>query len=391
VRSLPPGSIAYFKSPNATMPKRQVASLQNNLTRDNQTDLVGLVLELTPRAGDRLYAQYAIGLHAWFLAQVQQTNPELSKFLHDEQTEKAFTISELEGNLLTSGKDFQLIPETTYRWYITALSKPVAQWLNQWLKNLPEVLDLRNAPLLIRSSKIALPPTTYQQLLEINPPTKPIIKLSFITPTSFRSKGHHFPLPVPRNVFHSYLRRWNNFSEMPVDSEIFLDWIDENVIISRHKLESIKIAAGKKGMVTGFTGAVEFSLSTTAAQNSEFVQLFYTLGQLAPYCGTGHKTTFGLGQTRIGWHIDSNIPAPSIQNMLAQRIAELTEIFLLQRHRTGGNRAEEIAETWATILARRELGDSLQAIATDLEMPYETVKTYAKLARKALSDQLTRI
>lgn len=49
-----------------------------------------------------------------------------------------------------------------------------------------------------------------------------------------------------------------------------------------------------------------------------------------------------------------------------------------------GDRASQIAETWATSLARRELGEGLPAIAQDLEMPYETVKTYVKLTRKAL-------
>ena len=43
-----------------------------------------------------------------------------------------------------------------------------------------------------------------------------------------------------------------------------------------------------------------------------------------------------------------------------------------------------ILETRATILARQEVGESLVAIASDLEMPYETVKTYAKRARRAL-------
>jgi CRISPR-associated endoribonuclease Cas6 len=42
--------------------------------------------------------------------------------------------------------------------------------------------------------------------------------------------------------------------------------------------------------------------------------------------------------------------------LLADRIADLTQQFISQRKRTGGTRATEIAETWATILARRELG-----------------------------------
>ena len=367
--------------------KRGQKSAVFPLTWAPETELLGLVLELTPRAPSYLYTQYTIGLHAWLLSQVQQTDPELSKILHDEQSEKAFTISGLEGELLTSGKEFQLIADKTYRWYVTALSMPVAQWMQQWMQKLPEVLELRNAPLLIRSCDIDLPPTTYIQLLENNSQTPATLKLSFLTPTSFRSKNHHFPLPVPRNVFHSYLRRWNNFSGTEVDRESFLDWVDENVIILRHKLESIKVAAGKKGMVTGFTGAVEFGLSRTANEATKFVQLFYALGRVAPYCGTGHKTTFGLGQTRAGWLANQTIAAPSIQTVLADRIAELTEEFTAQRKRTGGSRAHEIAETWATILARRDLGESLLDISEDLEMPYETVKTYAKLARRALKSE----
>jgi len=368
--------------------KRGQKSTASPLTWPAETELVGLVLELTPRTQSYLYAQYTIGLHAWLLSQVQQTDPELSLLLHDEQSEKAFTISGLEGELLTSGKEFQLIADKTYRWYVTSLSMPVAQWMKQWVQKLPELLELRNAPLLIHSCDIALAPTTYIQLLENNGHTPTTLKLSFVTPTSFRSKKHHFPLPVPRNVFHSYLRRWNNFSGRQVDQEIFLDWVEENVIIIRHKLESIKVAAGKKGMVTGFTGAVEFGLSRTANEVTEFVQLFYALGRVAPYCGTGHKTTFGLGQTRARWLANETIAAPSIQTVLADRIAALTEEFTAQRKRTGGTRAHEISETWATILARRDLGESLLDIAEDLEMPYETVKTYAKLARRALKSEV---
>jgi CRISPR-associated endoribonuclease Cas6 len=368
-------------SPNRTRGKKSPPS---GLTWPADTELVGLVLELTPCTASYLYAQYAIGLHAWFLAQVQQTDPDLSQFLHDEQSEKAFTISGLSGELVTSGKDFQILPDRIYRWYITGLSLRVVQWLSQWLQNLPEQIDLRNAPLLIRSWDIAFPPTTYLKLLTADLPIQSTIKLSFTSPTSFRSKGHHFPLPVPENVFHSYLRRWNNFSGTQVDQDEFLNWIEENVIIIRHKVESKKVAAGKKGMVTGFTGAVEFGLGRSAHNCPDFVQLFYALGRLAPYCGTGHKTTFGLGQTRAQWLESEQLPEISIQSVLAARIDELTEKFMALRKRAGGSRATEIAETWATILARRELGESLFDIAADLEMPYETVKTYVKLARRAL-------
>lgn len=355
-----------------------------NLNWPDDTELLGLVFELEPDENSYLYAQYTIALHAWFLSQVRSIDPELSAYLHDGESEKPFTISGLDGPMLAKGRDYQLQAGQIYRWYVTALSQPVVQWLAKWLQVLPETLELRDAPLKIRSVAIAHPPTTYAQLFHTEQPKKPTVTLSFVTPTSFRRKGHHFPLPVPNNVFHSYLRRWNDFSGISFDQDAFLGWVDECVWINRHRLESVKVLAGKKGTVTGFTGAIEFSLAKSASSQPEFEQLFLALGQLAPYCGTGHKTTFGLGQTRLGWLSIDAPPVPSAESLLVQRVAELTEIFVLQRKRIGGDRAVEIAETWATILARREMGESLQAIATDLDMPYETVKTYVKLARRSL-------
>jgi CRISPR-associated endoribonuclease Cas6 len=157
------------------------------------------------------------------------------------------------------------------------------------------------------------------------------------------------------------------------------------VIIHQHRLESVKVAAGKRGSVTGFTGSMSFGLSRTALANTEFTQLFYALVKLAPYCGTGHKTTFGLGQTRLDWvEASLNTSADVLTNLLAERIEELTALFTAQRKRKGGDRTDKIASTWATILARREMGESIKAIAHDLEMPESTVKTYVKLARRSL-------
>ncbi|MEB3282492.1 MAG: CRISPR-associated endoribonuclease Cas6 [Lyngbya sp.] len=360
----------------------------NSISWPADTELVGLVLALRPTGADFLYPQYTIGLHAWFLDQVRQTNPELSAYLHDGESEKPFTISGLEGALKMSGKQFQLQPEQTYLWSVTALSKPVVEWLGEWVKRLPKEVELRNAPLTIQSCQIALPPTTYRQLFDAPIPKPAKINLSFISPTSFRRKGHHFPLPLPTNLFHSYLRRWNDFSNLPAEQESFLEWIDESVIIQRHQIASTKVAAGKRGMVTGFTGAIELGLSKKSSLfSAENQRLFYALGRFAPYCGTGHKTTFGLGQTRCEWQVEEIEKILSSSQQLGERIAELTEQFTAQRKRTGGTRTQKIAETWATILARREGGESLMAIAVDLEMPYETVKTYAKLARRALRQE----
>jgi CRISPR-associated endoribonuclease Cas6 len=366
-------------------PRKKSNTPKSHLEWSPQTELVGLEFQLLAQKDFYLLPQYTVGLHAWFLKQVQQSNPELSAYLHDGESEKAFTISALDGEITSSGRQLQLSANTTYRWYVTALSHRVQEWLAQWMKNLPDVLDLHDAPLQIQTCNIAHLPTTYAQLL--NSEHDKTIALQFLTPTSFRRKSHHFPLPVPTNIFHSYLRRWNDFSGMNVNQDEFLDWVDNCVLINRCQITTAKVTAGKRGSVTGFTGAVELSLTNIAQKNPEYYQLFYALAKLAPYCGTGHKTTFGLGQTRLGWSSSAVQDIPDVQTMLAKRIEDLTEIFKGQRKRTGGTRADETASKWATILARREMGESLQVVADDLEMPYETVKSYVKLARKALKQK----
>lgn len=367
----------------------KAASVEAVPTIPVSTELLGLTFELQAIHTSDLYSQYTIGLHAWFLEQIRQIDPELSAYLHDGESEKPFTITGLDGQFTSHSRQLRLQAGQRCQWQVTALSKPVVRGIATWLKQLPEAISLKNAPLQIQSIRFHQPPTTYHKLWQQAAGMDGPVSLSFLSPTSFRRKGHHFPLPVPANLFHSYLRRWNDFSGKAFDPDEFLYWVEEHVILQQLRLESSKVAAGKKGSVTGFMGAIALGLGNRAQDDPEFCQLFYALLLLAPYCGTGHKTTFGLGQTQLGWSVASaqEVPTPSLQTVLADRIAELTQIFLAKRKRIGGDRATQISETWATVLARRELGESLTAIAEDLEIPYETAKTYVKLARRSLREE----
>jgi CRISPR-associated endoribonuclease Cas6 len=364
------------------MPRPRKLHEPQGLKWPAKTELMGLELQLQPSQDIILPGNYTTQLHAWFLDQVRRIDPVLSAQLHDGQSEKPFAISELMGEVRAEGRSLRFGKNQTYRWHVSGLSQPVIQWMGQWLQAPPTEVNLRTNRFAILGWSFSLPPTTYAKLAKTAIPEPPEVSLSFVSPTGFRRKGSHFALPLPFNVFQSYLRRWNDFSGQAVEADAFLAWVDESVIILRHHVRSHKVAAGKSGSVTGFTGSVQFGLKGEAL---EYVGLFVALGQLAPYCGTGHKTTFGLGQTGLGWtDTETAVVAPTLENHLSERVEELTALFTSQRKRVGGERTTNTATTWATILARRELGESLQAIAQDLDMRYETVKTYVKLARKAL-------
>ena len=365
-----------------------------SLDWSDDTELVSLVLTVCPKKDAALPANYTKGLHAWFLKQVLQKDPQLSQYLHDGQSEKPFTMSRLFGEMAQNDNQIILFEGNAYQWYISALSQPVVQWFRYWLHNLPRHIILtfkqpsastfpNKIYLAIKSVEIALPPTTYSHLFKTI--SKKKIALSFWSATSFRSKGHHYPLPAPDKLFHSYLRRWNHFAANQFDQEQFLAWIESNVMIVRHQLESTRVAGGKRGLVTGFVGAVELDLAKSASDNPELIKLYKALIQLAPYCGTGHKTTFGLGQTRLGWQDQqADIATMSVETFITQRQEEIFEALMANQKRKGGERAHNICQTRAIILARREFGESLVNIAEDLKMPYDTVKSYAKLARRVL-------
>lgn len=364
----------------------------------DDTEIVSITLNLRAIADISLSPNYTTAFHAWFLHQVRDSDPQLSAYLHDGQSEKAFAISPLNGKLEPIANSFLVKADSTYTWTISALSKTLCAWLQTWYINHPEMINLYKGNLAIEQISINQPPTTYNNLWSNSSNPEPRFTLAFLTPTCFRSKNHHLPLPIPANIFHSYLRRWNDFAPEAFPQEEFLTWIEKVVYITNYDLTCTKVAVAKQGYVTGFTGTVEFTVDLRASRHSDFERLLSALIKLAAYCGTGHKTTFGLGQTRpIGKDEVGNrknekelIAVTPIQEHLTKRITELTELFLQTKKRQGGDRAQNTATVWATILARRELGESLKAIAIDLDLPYETAKGYVKRARKTL-DNFTSI
>ena len=169
------------------------------------SELVSLEFLLRPQTDCELYSQYTIGLHAWFLQQIQSFDPDLSAYLHDGQSEKAFSISGLNGQFVSHRQTLRLQASELYRWRVNALSKEVAQGLLTWLRQLPDTLEIKGAPLAIESVGLVQSATTYSKLLKAAKADSGSVSFSFVSPTSFRRKGQHLPLPWPVNVFPQLL------------------------------------------------------------------------------------------------------------------------------------------------------------------------------------------
>ena len=110
------------------------------------TDLVSLEFDLKPVANTELYAQYTIGLHAWFLHQIRDIDPELSAYMHDGESEKPFSLTGLNGQFVARSQSLQLQKNQRYRWRVNGLCKSVVQGLATWLRQLHEEIVMKNSP-----------------------------------------------------------------------------------------------------------------------------------------------------------------------------------------------------------------------------------------------------
>jgi CRISPR-associated endoribonuclease Cas6 len=406
------------------MPRPSSSAIQSS-----NVELIAIQLEIEAIADAQLPSNYPYFLHAWFLDQMRQMSPVLSQQLHDNQEEKAFTLSGFLGPVKVRDRLAWFRAQDRYCCVITGLNAIVCQVLMQWCDRLPQEIVLQGVRFAIVAGYQVLPERCYSDCWEQaqrGPLSLDNRSLTFVSATGFRKAGNHMPLPIPENVLQSYLRRWNIFSSIEFEQDAFLAWVNECIVIVHHQIRSQKVQVGKAGSVTGFIGTVELGFTSKADKKPDFVKLTHTLLDCAPYFGTGHKVTFGLGQTRSGWLLDvleSSIESP-IENsiepetiaptepelvseirqssrktiasrskleaarktLIEERSAELEQIFFSQKKRQGGDRARKSAQIWALILARYEIGENLKLIAEDLNLPYETVKKYAQLARKTSAE-----
>jgi len=122
--------------------------------------------------------------------------------------------------------------------------------------------------------------------------------LRFRSPTSFRSQDMHYPLPDPVLAFQSWLTRWNVFAPEGLRLNVnTLDLVSAHVAVSRHRIETRAVTFDRFTQV-GFVGRVTYQVVKRRLLNDELLRRFNVLAGYAPFCGTGHKTTQGMGRTQ---------------------------------------------------------------------------------------------
>ncbi|MEM2889795.1 MAG: CRISPR-associated endoribonuclease Cas6 [Candidatus Hadarchaeum sp.] len=271
--------------------------------------LLAAVFTLRPQQHAAIPADQGRALAAEFLRWVQARDPAFAAELHRANERRPYTFSSLRSGSFHSRQLF-LLPNHPVWWRVTTLTPRLSAFLQeQILPHLPaeitlggQTFDVLSATCDARQHPWA-GQTTFENLaagalLEERQP-RPYIQMEFATPTTFHSEGRHQPFPLPKMVFLQWLEKWNAFSPVRFPRDV-IAIVKNHLAVSRYRLESHVVKFGET-MFIGFTGYCSYRL---LVEDPYWLRVLHALASFAFFCGTGAKTSFGMGQTRKIYDLD---------------------------------------------------------------------------------------
>jgi CRISPR-associated endoribonuclease Cas6 len=260
-----------------------------------------IVVQLQPETA--ISQKYLTGrhIHALFLDLVTATNPKLGTLLHDQENNKAFTLSLLQSNSRSRDRlqweHRESLPADKLCWWrITLLDDRLfGQLANLWLNiNTEKAWYLGGTNLQVisifssrRSPHNWSDRKTYQDLYDDASSEERQIHFSFYTPTAFREGKYDTALPTAKLVFNSLVKRWNQYSDHPFDPEIILCLYPSFFTLGTEILQD-----GRSKFI-GSIGHISFKILGDI--DPEKIKQINTLADFAFYAGIGKKTPMGMG------------------------------------------------------------------------------------------------
>jgi len=257
-------------------------------------------LELTPLDNNPLPVALSYNSYALFLNILQNSAPEIAARLHAIDGPKPFTTSVIfpPHQRTTSSTSMSMkylslrlafLSDEIFAYFL----KSALEWSTRELELGPSRFQVKQVQLLDvkRPHKNFC---SYEELLS-SAKAEHNISLQFLSPTVFRSKGTRNTLfPQPELVFGSLLNRWNTFSSLKLDTELY-QCFESRILLTRYRLQTAMLNFGTY-QEAGFTGQCNYLLNNALPE--EQLRSINALAEFALYSGVGAKTTMGMGQVR---------------------------------------------------------------------------------------------
>lgn len=270
---------------------------------------VSLVVPLTALNSIEPPTFYGREAHALLLDLVTRADAELAASLHSEQQRKPFTVSSLRGAERVTAGRISIAQGRTYSLRFTSVGERLSAVLLETIApNLPPTIRLGNAQFetgkaICDASADAWSGQTSADALMAkwfgaDARIADHLALEFASPTAFKRQGRSFVLPEPALAFQSYLAAWNEFA-FPAFDPALLAKIENEMVITRYQLRTEALQLRNQGDAApsqiGFAGRCGFTIFNP---ERALWRTLHLLADFAFFCGTGYKTTQGMGQTR---------------------------------------------------------------------------------------------
>lgn len=240
-----------------------------------------------------------------FLALMRAGDPEVTSALHNGRERKRFALSPLLVTPLAGSANMMAHAEVTVALWDEQLVVTLGKGVNAALNT---TLDVVGHPAHLLDCEVR-EQTKFANLLDA-PRTnaqsgKTVLWARFGTPTVFSwgrgvdGRHRYGLLPSPEFVVGSWLRTWyaSGGSELPFQEDD--EWLRERIRIQTiRSLRTMQVHTGKTP-ISGFTGEVAYEWCGATPGGHRALR---TLGGFARFCGTGSKTSYGLGQTET-WSV----------------------------------------------------------------------------------------
>ncbi len=264
--------------------------------------IASIVTVMHPVSDSTLPASVGHISHGLFFALLSSHDTELADHLHERGGTKPFTTSPIQGKMVPIGNGtVQVFTSSTYWFRFTLLDATLFSPLVQALySNFLVGETLRFGPLDFVVDKVIMDDnefgaagvSSYERLRESANRTRDLT-LEFLSPTAFRSGDVDALFPTASSVFSGYARKWNSFSSQPIELSSVGD-LDRVITVIRYSLETKSLRLGKSPAI-GFVGKCLYRIRS---DDPEVLRNLNALASFAEFCGTGRKTTMGMGQTR---------------------------------------------------------------------------------------------
>lgn len=217
-------------------------------------------------------------LHGALFGRLREIDPQAAEIAHAQEP-RPFAISGIhrEG------------AHSVFR--CAGLTEPVAEAISGAFE---AGMELEVGPSRVCVLDIKLDATSYEELYERFVPENNVyerVSLRFSSPTTFRVQKANMPFPLPRLLWRSWAARWNAFSKIQLGN--FEEWAETFIMPARFKIRS-QAARVSGATLVGVVGECEYRILRPGSLEARVAAM---LAAYANYCGSGQKTTMGLGVT----------------------------------------------------------------------------------------------